>query len=385
MTDDTQFANLIANVEKHIHRIDIYIRCVLYYPLLQQLKERYRYLGTYSKKNPGKVATSSRFNICGDGSVEDFSINQIDSQRDRSYCYISIINHTSEFRNDLVSIIISEISKYQFLSSTHPHYACSVQYVESALDFYPHDVRDLDRIFIYLVEGLFFKYARRGENFVYQCGKQPNIGNHKCPTFYIGKRKIKGCKSGRANWDIDVRNRLHGLRVYYRPKETRPEYIRFEYVAHKIRLSSLGLRGIYSLPDIAPNLIRPLDYALYRKKSQHDMAKYLIKKYPAKVRPKSLLGVRTKIDAHKSELWHGLNYVPRSSMDDPEEWRVMQNNRIEREPQEYMETVACVDAYKEITEKLKHKYKIGSFYPVDRFYPKDETKLSSLKAMVSYP
>jgi len=379
--DNEQFTDMIARVEKSIHRIDLYIHIVLFKLLLPRLKDEYKFLGK-SPPPPGKNNTSFRFNSGHHGSDADFAIQMYKKEGDTyPSFFISIINHTIEFRKELLKIIKSLISKDSFLSTTHPNNACSVYCVESPLDFFPKKVDDLHKVFNYLVDGLFIKYGRRGEHFVIDSKHSNRANTHRCPTLYIGKRNTSPNDDNNAEWDSNVNNDLHGLRVYYRPTKEKPRYIRLEYAANKTRLSVLGLRGLETLPDITPDKIRPLEFVLYRKRSKHELHKAIMNKLQGRNHDRkfSTLAVKTMIHRHKNLVWHRLHHIDKNENEDPETWKKKLANRKKYYPYSFLETAAEVDAFKEI------KKKIGLTHAVSIFFPEDKNKLSTLKSMVRYP
>ena len=172
--------------------------------------------------------------------------------------FVAITNPTVRFQKILINLIKSEIDKDDFLRSTEPNNACCVYYVESAIDFHPRNKENAHDIFDYIIEGLVFKKARRGEHLMFKRKIPRSEKHHKYPTYYLGKRKIDPEDKYSLGWDIDWRNHRHGLRVYRRPIKGAPKYVRLEYIANKERLKKLRLRKLIDLHKITPDAIRPL-------------------------------------------------------------------------------------------------------------------------------
>jgi hypothetical protein len=377
-TIDEQFFNSIRRVERKIHVIELYINIKLYRPLLKRFSDEFIFAGKHH--DPDIKTVTSKFNTS-----KYVSRNQLLLRwrkiPGRSYPLILVVlrNPTAAFQKQLATIIKSEISMIPKFRYMHQNEACCVYYVESPIDFYPYDIEDIDSVFNYLADGLFFYRGRRGEHTVFQYGDNSKRRTHKCPTLYLGKRRNWPDKKTAFDWNVFARNNLHGIRLYYRPIDRPPKYIRLEYVANKNRLKQLELRGLDDLPNISSDTIRPLDYVQYRKKSEHSLHRYLQKVLPARDKPRSSLSVRILIQTFKDIIWEGGYYLDENHKGGSRKTtRLLLEGKF-REHYDFLETVAYVDAYKELQKRYDLKH------PVDRFFPKDEMKLNALKALVYSP
>ena len=374
MNDDS-IGNLIDRVERRIHRIRLYIHPALYRPLFRVFRGSFQYLGR--NKTSEKNLIDFRFRTGPSTDVNALSVQCLLKQDSYPTFFLSIRNPRIPFQKDLLGIIESEISKNDFLRGTDPNNACCVFEVESPLDFHPKEPANLDRLFTYLATGLFFRKGRRGEHLVFQIGhRKGRKKTHACPTLYIGKRLIDPQDPDSLEWKIDVHNPLHGLRLYYRPIDERPRYIRLEYVAYKRRLIALGLRGLKDLPKISAERIRPLDYVLYRKKGGRNLHTVVMNK----LRPRSERRLRLLssliLHINKSLVWSGLYHTPKKPDEAMRLRRKRLSDRTARYPYTLLEIVAEVDAFKQIKERYGIEYSVGDFYPVDK------SKLRHLKSLV---
>lgn len=251
--------NMIQKVRKRIHVIELFMNVRLSFILYKRFYERYTYRGI-DDTDPN--ITEFYFRTGYYQSRNALAIREITKRENEKVCkicYLSVQNPTKTFLRELYNIIKSEIesdSKLSKLYKRYPQNTCCIHCAESALDFFPNDVKNLEYIFDYLISGMFIRYGQEDEHQL-----------HKEMTFYYGKEKeFVDSNTGKKRSRVYVHNHLHGVRVYHRPKKGKYKYIRFEFLANKNRLIRMKLRDLKSLPKISTESIRPMDHVVYRKK-----------------------------------------------------------------------------------------------------------------------
>lgn len=259
--------NMIQKVRKRIHVIELFMNVRLYFILYKRFYERYTYRGI-DDTDPN--ITEFNFRTGYYQSRNALAIREITKRENEKVCkicYLSVQNPTKTFLRELYNIIKSEIesdSKLSKLYKRYPQNTCCIHCAESALDFFPNDVKNLEYIFDYLISGMFIRYGQEDEHQL-----------HKKMTFYYGKEKeFVDSNTGKKRRRVYVHNHLHGVRVYHRPKKGKYKYIRFEFLANKDRLIRMKLRDLKSLPKISTESIRPMDHVVYRKKNEQIPSEY---------------------------------------------------------------------------------------------------------------
>ena len=395
MISDRNFQSLVDRVEKRIHQIQLYIHPSLFKSIYKCFEKRFEENKSDEREDKNKIFYNLKAKR-GESRNKLFILKMKKPEDEFHTHFVIIQNPTVPFQKFLSKKISLLIKQNDFLKNKHPNYACCVYYVESPLDFHPKKMdvpnvmgnprvdkkKVLDYIFEYLVTGLFFKFGRIGEHFIYEYGEPRPNKKHKCPTLYIGKRTIAKNSSDSIDWEINVRNKLHGIRVYYRPTDKSPEYIRFEYVANKDRIKRLNIRALDRLPYITADLIRPLDYITYREGPSRLPVEQIIKKFriTGKDEKSKILKARTMIHAHKSLISHRLYRINKDPDLDMDEWRERLNRRVPRDPHMVLDLVYSIDEYKE----FQKKYETKRIHQFDYHFPKNKNKLSLLKSMVKY-
>jgi len=324
--------DMIEKCDRSIHQIEIFINPILVRPLMKHFLEIEGFKsGGQNKPKHKRNVRVFYFITSPEKDSNKMQIRVVRSDN-RTFHFLCIVNPTLKFQRKLKKILRSVAKKRLGMNKMYPKYLYSITKVEFALDFYPKKGKSINEVSEYLRSGLNLNYAR-------SCGHRLHREN----TTYFGNNGY-------------VHNGSHGLTIYPRPKDNL-KYVRYEYIANKNRLKSVGLKEIKNLSRITPSVLCPFNFIRYREYSEHKIHESIRRKIKRKTgRQISTLHSQIVLHAHKNHFFHN------NSMPDDKSFEISN----------------MVDWYK------KFRNDFGLSLPIERFFSTDEDKIRELKVIAGY-